>query len=83
MEKYLLDKSIYKFRNNIYKKLNEIIEKIDIYKNINNFNLSEKLLQQFETNKIPKFLDKNIIEEIGTKKLIKSKYLILYKFFYL
>ena len=83
MEKYLLDKSIDKFRNNIYKKLNEIIEKIDIYKNINNFNLSEKLLQQFETNKIPKFLDKNIIEEIGTKKLIKSKYLILYKFFYL
>ena len=83
MEKYLLDKSIDKFRNNIYKKLNEIIEKIDIYKNINNFNLSEKLLQQFETNKNPKFLDKNIIEEIGTKKLIKSKYLILYKFFYL
>ena len=83
MEKYLLDKSIDKFRNNIYKKLNEIIEKIDICKNINNFNLSEKLLQQFETNKNPKFLDKNIIEEIGTKKLIKSKYLILYKFFYL
>ena len=75
MEKYLLDKSIDKFRNIIYEKLNGIVKEIDICKNINNFNLSEKFIKQFETDKIPKFLEKNIIDEIETKKLI-NKYVL-------
>ena len=59
-------------KNSIEKKLNEIIEEIYKCNDINKFNLYERFLKKFNTDAIPEFLKKNILDEIETKKLINE-----------
>ena len=71
-EKYEYNKSLENFRNKIYNKINEIIEDIKNCKDINNYVLSEKYIKKFQTDKIPKFLEKNIIEIFEIVKLVNE-----------
>ena len=71
-EKYKYDNNIDSIKNSIEKKLNEIIEEIYKCNDINKFNLYERFLKKFNTDAIPEFLKKNILDEIETKKLINE-----------
>ena len=71
-EKYYYNKSLTEMRNKIDKKINYILEEIEKCKDLNNFNLTERYFQLFKTSKIPKFLEKNIKEEIESIKLINE-----------
>ena len=75
-EKYYYNKSLTEMRNKIDKKINYILEEIEKCKDLNNFNLTERYFQLFKTSKIPKFLEKNIKEEIESIKLIKFNFII-------
>ena len=71
-EKYKYNKSIDDLRIQIEKKFNEIIEDIQNCKDINNYDLSEKYLKEFNTKNVPKFLEKNILEIFELLKLVNE-----------
>ena len=71
-EKYKSNKSLADMRNKIDKKMNEIIEDIQNCKNLDYFNLSEKYMNKFKTDKIPQFLEKNIFDAIEFIRLINE-----------
>jgi len=71
-EKYKSNKSLTDMRNKIDKKMNEIIEDIQNCKNLDYFNLSEKYMNKFKTDKIPQFLEKNIFDAIEFIRLINE-----------
>ena len=71
-EKYRYTKSLTDMKNKIDEKMKEIIKAAKNCKNINYFNLSEKFMKKFKTDKIPHFLEKNILTEIEELKLINE-----------
>ena len=71
-EKYKYNQTFISLKNNIEKKLNEIVEEINKCDDINKFNLYERFIKKFNTDGIPEFLKKNIFEEITIKKLINE-----------
>ena len=71
-EKYKYNNNINSIKNKIEKKLNDIIEEIYKCNDINKFNLYERFLKKFNTDAVPEFLKKNILDEIETKKLINE-----------
>ena len=71
-QKYKSNQSLSYWKNSIDGKINEILEKINKYTDIDTFNLSEEYWNHFGTDEIPKFLEKNIVDEIETLKLIKE-----------
>ena len=71
-DKYQYNKSLENFRNKIDIKINEIIEDIKNYKDIDNYNLSKSYIKKFQTDKMPKFLEKNIIEVFEIIKLVNE-----------
>ena len=71
-DKYQYNKSLENFRNKIDIKINEIIEDIKNCKDIDNYNLSKSYIKKFQTDKIPKFLEKNIIEVFEIIKLVNE-----------
>ena len=66
--------------------MNDIKEEIYKCNDINKFNLYERFLKKFNTDAIPEFLKRNILDEIETKKLIKCIififYIIVYKYIF-
>ena len=71
-DKYQYNKSLENFRNKIDIKINEFIEDIKNYKDIDNYNLSKSYIKKFQTDKMPKFLEKNIIEVFEIIKLVNE-----------
>jgi len=71
-EKYKTSNFIGLLKNKIEKKLNDIKEEIYKCNDINKFNLYERFLKKFNTDAIPEFLKRNILDEIETKKLINE-----------
>ena len=71
-QKYKSNQSLSYWKNSIDGKINEILEKINKCTDIDTFNLSEEYRNHFGTDKIPKFLEKNIVDEIESLKLIKE-----------
>ena len=68
-QKYKSNQSLSYWKNSIDGKINEILEKINKCTDIDTFNLSEEYWNHFGTYEIPKFLEKNIVDEIETLKL--------------
>ena len=71
-EKYRYNISLRNIRNSIEKKINELIEEINKCKDIYNYNLSENNIKKFNTNYLPKFLEKDILAKIDEIKLINK-----------
>lgn len=71
-DKYKYNVSLTKMRNIIDMGIIEIIEEIRKCKDITSFNLTEKYMQKFKTDKIPIFLEKNIIGEIDVLLLMNE-----------
>ena len=69
-EKYRYNISLKNLRKSIEKKINEIIEEIKACKDIYNYNLSESYFKKFNTDYLPKFLEKDILATIDEMKLI-------------
>ena len=72
-DKYSTNVYLTDLRNKINKKIDKIIAKINKLTDLNNFNLNQEYINQFETDKIPKFLEKNIFDAIETLNLRSKK----------
>ena len=57
-DKYQYNTTLINQRNNIEKKLNEILHEIEICADIDNYNLSKAYFKKLKTDKLPKFLEK-------------------------
>ena len=71
-DKYQYNECLTKMRIIIKNKINEIIEEINSCKDIFKYDLSKSYMKKFKTEKMPKFLEKNILDIYNEKKLINE-----------
>ena len=71
VEKYNNNQQISNFKNKIDLGFSKIIEKYKTNDNLDINDLQKYYYEVFKTNKIPKFLENNLLEEIKSIQLIK------------
>ena len=71
-EKYQYNETLINVRKEIEKKINDIIEEIKKCQDIKNINLEKLYRKYFQTNRIPKFLQKNVIEIFEVLKIFNE-----------